>query len=116
MKKSVVFAALMMSVTGSILYGLWAARPVAEVCVAQRGTAISAVYGTVKVVATMSLNVRARNSGIIRFSDAIAKTGLAGIEVKQSDVLATIVNEDLNREIAKGGCPDSRLREATRSG
>ena len=101
MKKSVVFAALMMSVTGSILYGLWAARPVAEVCVAQRGTAISAVYGTVKVVATMSLNVRARNSGIIRFSDAIAKTGLAGIEVKQSDVLATIVNEDLNREIAK---------------
>ena len=101
MKKTVLVSALMLPVTGSILYGLWAARPVAEVYVAQRGTAISAVYGTVKVVATMTLNIRARNSGIIRFSDALAKSGVVGMEVKQGDVLATIANEDLNREIAK---------------
>jgi len=65
MKRTVILAALIISATALILYGLWAARPVAEVYVAQRGTATSAVYGTVKVVASVTMNTRARESGII---------------------------------------------------
>src|ERR1039457_7212683 len=98
MKRSVILAALIISATAAILYGLWAARPVAEVYVAQRGTATSAVYGTVKVVAALTMNTRARESGIIHVSDRIARNGIIGLEVKQGELLATIVNENLDRE------------------
>jgi RND family efflux transporter MFP subunit len=101
MKRSVILAALIVSATAAILYGLWAARPVAEVYVAQRGTAISSVYGTVKVLATLTMNVRARSSGIIRFSEPVAKNAVVGFDVKQGELLGTIINEDLDREIAK---------------
>jgi len=101
MKRNIIFAALIISTTVAILFGVWATRPVAEVYVAQRGTAISSIYGTVKVQATLSMNVKARSSGVIRFSDAVAKNAVVGFDVKQGDLLATIVNEDLDREIAK---------------
>ena len=83
MKKTVILAALIISATTLILYGLWASRPVAEVYVAQRGTATSAVYGTVKVVASLTINTRARESGIIHLTDRVAKNGIVGLEVKQ---------------------------------
>ncbi|HUJ72283.1 MAG TPA: efflux RND transporter periplasmic adaptor subunit [Verrucomicrobiae bacterium] len=101
MKKTVILAALILSVTAAVLYGLWASRPVAEVCAAQRGTAVSAVYGTVKVVATLTMNTRARESGIIHFSDRVAKNSVVGFEVKQGELLGTISNNDLDREITK---------------
>ena len=101
MKKTVISAALIVSATVAILYGLWASRPVAEVYVAQRGTAISAVYGTVKVLASLTINVRARSSGIIHFSEAVATNTIIGLDVKQGDLLATIADEDLDREMAK---------------
>ena len=101
MKKTVILATLIISATALILYGLWAARPVAEVYVAQRGTATSAVYGTVKVVASLTINTRARESGIIHVSDRVAKNSIVGLEVKQGELLATIVNENLDREITK---------------
>jgi RND family efflux transporter MFP subunit len=101
MKKTVILAALIVSVTSAILYGVWAARPVAEVYVAQRGTAISAVYGTVKIQSTLTMNVRARNTGTIRFSDRIVTNTAVGMVVTQGELLATISNEDLDREITK---------------
>lgn len=101
MKKTVILAALIVSVTAAVLYGVWSSRPVAEVYVAQRGTAVSAVYGTVKVVASMTMNLRARNSGVIHFSAPVATNTIVGLAVKQGELLATITNEDLDREITK---------------
>jgi RND family efflux transporter MFP subunit len=101
MKKTVILAALIVSATAAILYGVWASRPVAEVYVAQRGTAISAVYGTVKLLATLTINVRARCSGNIQFSELVASNALVGLDVKQGQLLGTIVNQDLDREIVK---------------
>jgi len=116
MKKPIILAALILSATALILYGLWAARPVAEVYVAQRGTAISAVYGTVKVVASLTMNTRARESGIVHLPDRIAKNAVIGLEVKQGELLATIANEDLDREIAKAETDLKATEERLRLG
>lgn len=101
MKKTVILAALIVSATAAILYSVWASRPVAEVYVAQHGTAISAVYGTVKVVASVTMNARARNNGTIRFSDRIATNTAVGLVVTQGELLATIITPDLDREVTK---------------
>src|SRR5580658_152751 len=101
MKRNVILAVFVVVAAAATLYGRWASRPVAEVYVAQRGTAISAVYGTVKVLASMTINVHARSNGIIHFTDYVLTNNTVGLTVKQGDLLATIVNEDLNREIAK---------------
>ncbi len=116
MKKIVILAALIVSATAVILYGMWASRPAAEVYVAQRGTAISAVYGTVKVVASLTMNVRARNSGTIRFSDRIATNTIVGLVVTQGELLATIANEDLDREVAKAESDLKAAEERRRIG
>jgi RND family efflux transporter MFP subunit len=116
MKRTVISGALVVSVTVALLYGLWAARPVAEVYVAQRGTAISAVYGTVKVMASLTVNTRARSSGIIRFAQAVATNAVVGLDVKQGELLATIVNEDLDREIAKAEADLKAAEEKQRLG
>jgi HlyD family secretion protein len=116
MKKTVISAALMISATVGILYGLWAARPVAEVYVVQRGTAISAVYGTVKVVASMTINIRARSSGIVHFSERVLQNALVGLDVKQGELLATILDENLDREIAKAEIELKAAQERQRLG
>jgi HlyD family secretion protein len=116
MKRNVILAVLIVLAAAAALYGRWASRPVAEVYVAQRGTAISAVYGTVKVVASMTINVRARNSGIIHFADFLATNDNVGVEVKQGDLLATITNEDLDREIAKAETDLDAAEERQRLG
>src|ERR1035437_7415034 len=101
MKRTVVIVVIIVAALAAILYSVWAARPVAEVYVAQRGPAISAVYGTVKVLASMTANVHTRTSGIIHLSERVLKNLNGGQDVKQGDLLATIVNADLDREIAK---------------
>jgi RND family efflux transporter MFP subunit len=116
MKKNLILAALVVSATVAMLYGGWASRPVAEVYVAQRGTAISAVYGTVKVVASLTINIHARNSGIVHFADFVATNSTSGLEVKQGDLLATITNEDLDREIAKAETELNAAEERQRLG
>ena len=116
MKKTVILAALIISATAAILYGLWTSRPVAEVYVAQRGTAVSAVYGTVKVVASMTINTHARNSGTIHFSDRVATNATVGLVVTQGELLATIVNEDLEREIAEAEAELKAAEERQRLG
>src|ERR1044072_6454535 len=42
--------------------------PVAEVATVQRGTAISAVYGTVRIESAFVVRVRAQNDGFIRLA------------------------------------------------
>ena len=46
--------------------------PVAEVAKVQRGTAISAVYGTVRIEPAFSPHVRAQNSGFIQLAEPFA--------------------------------------------
>jgi len=116
MKRTMILAALIVSGTAAILYGMWASRPVAEVYVAQRGTAVSAVYGTVKVVASMTVNTHARNSGTIHFSNRIATNTTVGLVVTQGELLATIVNEDLDREVAKAEADLKAAEERQRLG
>ncbi len=43
--------------------------PVAEVATVRRGTAISAVYGTVRIEPAFVVRVRAQNDGFIRLAD-----------------------------------------------
>jgi len=116
MKKHVILGAIIVSATAAILYGMWASRPVAEVYVAQHGTAISTVYGTVKLVASMTINARARSSGTIHFSDPVLKNNNAGLDVKQGELLGTIVSEDLDREITKAEADLKASEERQRLG
>jgi RND family efflux transporter MFP subunit len=95
---------------------MWASRPVAEVYVAQRGTAISAVYGTVKVQASLTINLHARSSGTIHFSDRVASNAMVGLVVTQGELLATITNEDLDRDIAKAEAELKAAEERQRLG
>jgi hypothetical protein len=114
MKRIVILAALIVSATAAILYSLWASRPTAEVYAAQRGTATSAVYGTVKVVASLTMNIRARTSGTIRFSDRINTNTMVGMVITQGELLATISNEDLDRDLARAET-DLKAAEERRS-
>ncbi|MBI5397068.1 MAG: efflux RND transporter periplasmic adaptor subunit [Verrucomicrobia bacterium] len=80
----------------------WLARPVAEVFAVQRGTATSAVYGTVKVQPTVKMLVRSRNVGAVRLSRM--STGaeiVAGMEIREGWTLARIESPELDRELIK---------------
>src|SRR5215510_49928 len=67
--------------------------PVAEVATVQRGTAISAVYGTVRIEPAFVVRVRAQNDGFIRLADAFsAGRGAIGKHVDRGQLLATIAD------------------------
>lgn len=69
-------------------------RAVAEVAAVQRGTATAAVYGTVKIQSSIVREVRAQNTGIIKFADGIASGVVSiGSAVKRDQVLGTITDE-----------------------
>ncbi|HXM74601.1 MAG TPA: hypothetical protein VN904_04945, partial [Chthoniobacterales bacterium] len=58
--------------------------PVAEVASVRRGTAIAAVYGTVRIEPAFVVHVRAQNSGFIRLADAFsAGRGAIGRSVEK---------------------------------
>jgi len=72
--------------------------PVAEVARVQRGTAISAVYGTVRIEPAFAPHVRAQNSGFIRLAEAFsAGRGAIGKSVEKGQLLATIADETTAR-------------------
>ncbi|MDQ2658853.1 MAG: hypothetical protein M3Y03_00360, partial [Verrucomicrobiota bacterium] len=52
-----------------VVLGYYAFLPVAEVSLVKRGTAIAAVYGTVRIEPTLVIPVRAQNAGFIRLAD-----------------------------------------------
>jgi RND family efflux transporter MFP subunit len=74
--------------------------PVAEVASVRRGTAISAVYGTVRIEPAFVVRVRAQNDGFIRLADAFsAGRGAIGKSVEKGQLLATIADEDTSRQL-----------------
>jgi RND family efflux transporter MFP subunit len=74
--------------------------PVAEVAVVRRGTAISAVYGTVRIEPAFVVHVRAQNGGFIRLAEPFtAGRGAIGKPVEKSQLLATIADEETAREL-----------------
>ena len=68
--------------------------PVAEVAIVQRGTAISAIYGTVRIEPSLVLPVRAQNAGFIQLAEVLsAGRGAIGRSVEKGELLATIADE-----------------------
>ncbi len=75
-------------------------RPVAEVERVGRGTAISAVYGTVQIQPAFVINVRGQNIGYIRFGQLLAAgRGAVGQMVTKDELLATIADETTARQL-----------------
>ena len=62
--------------------------PVAEVATVRRGTAISAVYGTVRIEPAFVVHVRAQNSGFIQLAEEFsAGRGAIGKSVTKGQLL-----------------------------
>src|SRR5437588_5414379 len=74
--------------------------PVAEVVAVRRGTAISAVYGTVRIEPAFVVRVRAQNDGFIQLAEPFsAGRGAIGKSVDKGQLLATIADEETSREL-----------------
>ena len=74
--------------------------PNAEVATVQRGTAISAVYGTVRIEPAFVVRVRAQNDGFIRLAEAFSSgRGAIGKGVQRGELLATIADEETSRQL-----------------
>ncbi|PYJ66977.1 MAG: hypothetical protein DME76_16015, partial [Verrucomicrobia bacterium] len=74
--------------------------PVAEVVTVRRGTAISAVYGTVRIEPAFVVHVRAQNDGFIKLAEAFsAGRGAIGKSVEKGQLLATIADEETARQL-----------------
>ncbi|PYJ30620.1 MAG: hypothetical protein DME90_02750 [Verrucomicrobia bacterium] len=74
--------------------------PVAEVATVRRGTAISAVYGTVRIEPAFVVRVRAQNDGFIRLAESFsAGRGAIGKSVEKGQLLATIADEETSRQL-----------------
>src|SRR6267378_1623401 len=74
--------------------------PVAEVATVRRGTAISAVYGTVRIEPAFVVRVRAQNDGFIRLAETFSTgRGAIGKSVEKGQLLATIADEETSREL-----------------
>ena len=74
--------------------------PVAEVATVRRGTAISAVYGTVRIEPAFVVRIRAQNDGFIQLAEAFsAGRGAIGKSVEKGELLATIADEETARQL-----------------
>src|SRR6476660_4475894 len=74
--------------------------PVAEVVTVRRGTAISAVYGTVRIEPAFVVRIRAQDDGFIKLAEAFsAGRGAVGKNVEKGQLLATIADEGTAREL-----------------
>src|SRR5256884_1204844 len=74
--------------------------PVAEIAVVRRGTAISAVYGTVRIEPAFVVHIRAQNSGFIQLAEEFsAGRGAIGKSVTKGQLLASIADETTARQL-----------------
>jgi RND family efflux transporter MFP subunit len=74
--------------------------PVAEVVAVRRGTAISAVYGTVRIEPAFVVRIRAQNDGFIQLAEPFAAgRGAIGKNVEKGQLLATIADEEAARQL-----------------
>ncbi|HEY3601128.1 MAG TPA: efflux RND transporter periplasmic adaptor subunit [Chthoniobacterales bacterium] len=91
---TVVLAAVLL---GALYF--WSLR-VVEVERVVRGTAISAVYGTVRIEPSFVVHVRAQNNGYIHLADTVATgRGAIGESLKKGELLATITDETATRQL-----------------
>lgn len=89
--------AVVLVIVGIIYF---ATLPVAEVAIVQRGTAISAIYGTVRIEPSLVLPVRAQNAGFIQLAEVLsAGRGAIGRSVEKGELLATIADEATARQL-----------------
>lgn len=87
---------------GALVFGAiyYFTRPVVEVDRVVRGTALSAVYGTVRIEPVFVVQVRAQNNGFIRLGDAVASgRGAVGRTLGKAELLATIADETTARQL-----------------
>ncbi len=85
-----------------LLAGLayYAFLPIAEVSLVRRGTAIAAVYGTIRIEPTLVLPVRAQNAGFIRLAEPLSAGRAAiGKTLQKDELLATIADESTARQL-----------------
>lgn len=85
-----------------LLFGLiyFLTLPTVEVEKVQRGTAISAVYGTVRIEPAFVIRIRAQNAGYIQLADALsAGRGAIGKSVSKGELLASIADETTARQL-----------------
>ncbi|MEP6603017.1 MAG: efflux RND transporter periplasmic adaptor subunit [Spartobacteria bacterium] len=96
--KSLLWAAVPVVALVAVIWYLL--LPVAEVAIVRRGTAYSAVYGTVRIEPAFVVHVRAQNAGFIRLADEFsAGRGAIGKAVKKDQPLATIADETTARQL-----------------
>jgi len=92
-----VLAALLVLICGVAYYFF---MPLAEVATVHRGTAISAVYGTVRIEPSFIVHVRAQNSGFIQLAEEFAAgRGAIGKSVTRGQLLARIADEATGRQL-----------------
>ncbi len=92
-----VIGALLILICGVVYYFF---MPVAEVAVVRRGTAISAVYGTVRIEPAFVVHVRAQNAGFIQLAEEFsAGRGAIGKSVTKGQLLASIADETTARQL-----------------
>src|SRR2546421_7669465 len=73
---------------------------VAEVATVRRGTAIFAVYGSVRIEPAFMVRVRAQNDGFIQLAETFsAGRGAIGKSVEKGQLLAAIADEETAREL-----------------
>src|SRR5260370_6471304 len=74
--------------------------PVAEVVTVRRGTAMSAVYGTVRIEPAFVVRVREQNDGFIQLAEPFSAGPRAiGKNVEKGQLLATIADEEAAPEV-----------------
>ena len=74
--------------------------PVVQVEKVTKGTAVAAVYGTVRIEPSFVVPVRAQNTGFIHLADQVAAgRGAIGSKVTKGDLLATITDEAASRQL-----------------
>ena len=97
-KKLLWVAAAALLLIFALIYFL--TLPVAEIAVVRRGTAISAIYGTVRIEPTLVVPVRAQNAGFIQLAETLsAGRGAIGKTVEKGQLLATIADETTARQL-----------------
>ncbi len=86
--------------------------PVAEVVSVGRGTAVSAVYGTVRIESAFIVHVRAQNAGFIHLAEAFSDgRGAIGKSVEKGQILATIADETTARQLKQARADSEAGRE-----
>ncbi len=98
-KWAALILAAVVLLAGLLLYRSLA-RPVAEVYTVSRGTATAAVYGTVKIQSAITREVRAQNTGIIKFAEGIFSGVISqGYAVKRDQLMAVITDETTTKAL-----------------